>query len=241
MYGKSVTLSTAKRCLHIHTDSSALSSNKTRDCNVYYIPPLNAAADWCHLWPHHTYIADWEELGHCVRVEIGAKEAAKKQFVLADNFNKVKHENGRLIAKRKFVTLEQLPESAKEVIEAVKAGAEGKEKRGTKLPDMQGTTLLDALKAITPQNIAAAAAGKKDKKKRKRSKSKAESEAKSEGEDGGKKGTGAPALAEEPAEAEGVKDTAGSGGEKKKRKKRSKKKKKKEEVEEEADVDVDSE
>lgn len=159
--------------------------------------------------------------------------------MLADNFNKVKHENGRLIAKRKCVTLEQLPESAKEVIEAVKAGAEGKEKRGTKLPDMQGTTLLDALKAITPQNIAAAAAGKKDKKKRKRSKSKTESEAKSEGEDGGKKG----ALAEEPAEAEGVKDTAGSGGQKKKRKKRSKKKKKKQEEEEEekADVDVDSE
>ena len=183
-------------------------------------------------------IADWESLGLCVRVEIGSKDVAKKQFVLADLANKVKHENGRLIAKREFVTLEQLPERAKEVVAAVKAAAGGKEKRGTRLPEMQGTTLLDALRAITPQDIAAA--GKKDGKKRKRSKSKVKG---SEGGETPTAGATADAQAADTAAADtAAADNAEAGGgkaattegnsEKKKRKKRSKKKKKSTESEE---------
>jgi hypothetical protein len=88
-----------------------------------------------------------------VRVEIGSKDVANKKFVLADLANKVKHENGRLIAKRTFVTIEELADSAKAVVESVKVVVDGKRKRGKQLTELAETSLLNVLRAVTPIDL----------------------------------------------------------------------------------------
>ena len=118
--------------------------------------------------PNHPwwYYSDWEGLGVCVRVEIGSKDVANKKFVLADLANKVKHENGRLIAKRKFVSIEELPDSAKEVVESVKAISDGKRKRGKQLAELAETSLLNVLRAVTPIDLGIPMLDAKGKKRR---------------------------------------------------------------------------
>jgi hypothetical protein len=50
-------------------------------------------------------------------VEIGARDVSRNQYIVADTANKVKHETGRMIAKREYVRLEDLVETVKATIE----------------------------------------------------------------------------------------------------------------------------
>ena len=45
----------------------------------------------------------WEQRGVTTRVEIGARDVSRNQYIVADTANKVKHETGRMIAKRESV------------------------------------------------------------------------------------------------------------------------------------------
>jgi prolyl-tRNA synthetase len=53
-------------------------------------------------------IQDWESKGVNIRVEIGAQELRSNTVVVADLVTKTQHANGRMIATRTSVTLDNL-------------------------------------------------------------------------------------------------------------------------------------
>ena len=90
-----------------------------------------------------------------LRIEIGAKDVARKVVVLADHDNQVKHHTGRMIATRKSVPIDGVAAAVQVAVDASKA-KHGSKKGSKPAPGANGgSSLFDLLPALTPSDEAA--------------------------------------------------------------------------------------
>eukprot|EP00039_Didymoeca_costata_P010571 m.142654 g.142654 ORF g.142654 m.142654 type:complete len:248 (-) comp14884_c0_seq5:192-935(-) len=101
----------------------------------------------------------WESLDLLIRIEIGPKDVDAGEFIIADLANKIKHPNGRMIAKRTRVKIDSLVEETKIALSNAKLKGGNKKRKFDETPEVKGDP-EQALLGLLDSFIAKPSSGK---------------------------------------------------------------------------------